>query len=190
MKKLICPLLFLTVYVFIPFVEVDASNSVKPDYALETVQGTSLVQSVKNLEIALPESATIRLIEGGSYTGKLTSFSSANIILSASGQSRTIPRSHISQIELRGTVWIPNPDGNIEAYAIRGISQPLENVPVDALTWDGVSSLAILNLQGVMTQGEFNRLNRNPELVYALVRMQFDSSDLDKMNVRIKALGQ
>lgn len=142
------------------------------------------------LEVALPESATVRLTSGRSVTGKLTRFSASDLTLSVSGQSRTLPHAQIRQVEMRGTVWIPNPDGNIEAYRIRGLSQSLENVPVSALVWNDSSNLASLNLQGVLTQGEFNSLTSNPSLIYALSRVSFESSSSNTMNVTVRSLAR
>jgi hypothetical protein len=92
-------------------------------------------------------------------------------------------------VELRGTVWIPNPDGTTAPLPlpIRGLSQDLENVPIRALAWNGSPSLARLNLQGVLSQGEFNRLTGNPELIYALTRMQFEPSNSTTMDVKVKS---
>ena len=142
------------------------------------------------LEVALPESATVRLTSGGSVTGKLTRFSASDLTLSVSGQSRTLPHAQIRQMEMGDTVWIRNPDGNREARRIRGVSQSLENVPVSALVWNDSSNLASLNLQGVLTQGEFNRLTSNPSLIYALSRVSFESSSSNTMNVTVKSLAR
>jgi hypothetical protein len=156
----------------------------------ELAQSGRSTQSGRVLEVALPEFATVRLTSGGSVTGKLTSFSAGDLTLSASGQSRTLPHAQVRQVEMGGTVWVPNPDGNMEAYRIRGLSQSLENVPVSALAWNDSSSLANLNLQGVLTQGEFNRLTRNPSLIHALIRVNFESSNSNTMNITVRSLAR
>jgi len=145
-------------------------------------------QSGRILQVALPESATVRLTQGGSYSGNLTGFSSDNLTLSAGRQSITLAHSQIRQVEFSGTVWIPTPGGDVQLYRIRGLSQALENVPANALIWDGSSSLANLNLQGVLTQGEFSRLTRDSDLVYALIRVNFEPSNSNTMDVTVKSL--
>lgn len=156
----------------------------------DLAQSGGNTQSSRILQVALPEFATVRLREGGSYTGELTGFSANNLTLSASGQSMRLAHSQIRQVEFGGTVWVPTPNGDIQPYRIRGLSQALENVPVNALNWDGSSSLANLNLQGVLTQGEFNRLTRNSDLIYALIRVNFEPSNSSTMDVRVKSLAR
>ncbi len=142
------------------------------------------------LEVALPESATVRLTSGRSVSGKLTRFSASDLTLSIRGQSQTLPHAQIRQVEMRGSVWIPNPDGNREARPIRGSSRSWENVPVSALVWNDSSNLASLNLQGVLTQRQFNSLTSNPALIYALSRVSFESSNSNTMNVTVTSLAR
>lgn len=168
---------------------VSAKELVKAVSPFQTAQRGN-PQSSRVLQVALPELATVRMNQGGSYTGELTRFSANSLTLSASGQSLTLSHGQIRQVEFGGTVWIPNPNGDIEAYRIRGLSQSLVDVPVNALVWDGSSSLANLNLQGVLTQGEFNNLTRNPSLIYALVGVNFETSSSTMMNVTVKALAR
>lgn len=169
---------------------VGTNSFVKAVTQVEIAQSSGNTQSGRVLQVALPEFATVRLTQGGSYTGKLTGFSANNLTLSASGQSMTLAHSQVRQVEFGGTVWIPNPDGDVEAYRIRGLSQSIERVPMNALTWDSSSNLANLNLQGVLTQGEFNRLTRNPSLIYALIRVNFEPSNATTMDVTVKSLAQ
>ena len=105
----------------------------------ELAQSAGSTQSDRMLQVALPEFATVRLTQGGSYTGELTGFSSDNLTLSVSGQSMTLAHSQIREVAFTGNVWIP---GEPNPYRIRGISLSLEDVPVSALAWNGSSSLA------------------------------------------------
>lgn len=189
MRKLLHRLIVFTIAVTIPLHGVSAEEHTIAERVISGRKEDNLADS-KTIQVALPESAKVTTAAGDSYTGKLTSLSPDNLVLSASGQSLTIPRSQISIIELHGAVWIPNPSGDIEPYIIRGLSIPIDNVPTTALTWNGSSYLATLNLQEVLTDGEFAKLTENHELVYALIRMVPNASDLDSMNLRIRSLGR
>lgn len=173
--------------VMVSLTGVGPTNLVEAVTPLDLAQSGGGTPSGRTLQVALPESATVRLTQGGSYTGELTGFSSDNLTLSASGQSRTIAHSQIREVEFTGNVWIP---GEPNPYRIRGIPQLLEDVPVSALGWNGSSSLASLNLQGVLTQGEFMRLTRDASLIYALKRMNFEPSNSDTMNVTVRSLAR
>lgn len=87
-------------------------------------------------------------------------------------------------------VWIPTSDGALRLRRIRGISQSVPGLPTTALDWDGSSNLADLDLREGMTQGQFNKLTRNPDLVYALTRVQFEGTDRTTMTVRVKSLSR
>lgn len=146
----------------------------------------SIISNQRMLEVALPESATVRLTAGGSYTGELTAFDAENLTLSANGFSQTVPVAEILQVEFQGNVWIHNPDGQIRSRRIRGISVTLEGVPTNALELTDSSNLAMLDLEAVLSDGEFDQLSSNPNLIHALKQLQF--SDSESMAVKIVAV--
>jgi len=149
---------------------------------------TSLAQTNRVLPVAVGDNATVRLTRGGSRSGQLTALTPTSLTLANAGQSQTLGISEVQRLELRGQVAIANPDGRVTPIRIRGVSQLIPNVPVTALTWSGRPSLASLNLQGVLSQAEFNHLTADPSLVYALTQMEFESVNRTTMNVRVKAL--
>ncbi|WP_157620787.1 hypothetical protein [Synechococcus sp. PCC 7335] len=188
MRKLLHRLIVLTAAIIVPMYGVSAEDYAISDFDSRQGKENDLIQTSTKLQVVLPESAKVTMSTGGSYTGNLASISSESLVLAAGGQSIDIPRSQVSRVDLYGTAWIRNLDGDREAYTIRGLSIPLEDVPTTALTWNGTSSLATLDLQGVLTASELARLTRNSELVYALVRIVSKPSDPENMHIRVKSL--
>lgn len=133
--------------------------------------------SQRVLEVALPKSATVRLTAGGSYTGRLTTFNSTNLTLSADGFSQTIPLAQIGQIEFQGDVWIQNEEGTrrFRRRRIRGLTQTLVGVPRTALVLGSLSSMGTLNLEHVLSQAEYERLSSNPERIHVIKELLFDT---------------
>ena len=140
------------------------------------------------LSVALPDSATVWLAQGGSRNGELTEFNTNSLTLVTGGNQETFDLTEVTSVEFGSAVWIPTPDGELRLRRIRGISQSVEGLPTAALDWDGPPNLADLDLQEGMTQGEFNKLTRDPDLVFALTRVQFEGTDRTTMNVRVKSL--
>lgn len=153
---------------------------------LSLAQTSSKSQSNRVLPVALPNSATVWLAQGGSRTGELTGFNASTLTLD--GTANQIPLTQVTSVEFGNEVWIPTPEGELRLRRIRGISQSVPGLPTAALDWSGPPNLADLDLQAGMTQGEFNKLTENPDLAYALTRIQFEGSDRATMTVRVKAL--
>ncbi len=148
----------------------------------------SPAQTSRVLPVAVGDNATVRLTRGGSRSGQLTALTPTTLTLFSAGQSQTLGIAEVQRLELRGQVAIANPEGRVTLIRIRGVSQRIPDVPVTALTWSGRPSLASLNLQGVLSQAEFNRLTADPSLVYALTQMEFEAANRTTMDVRVKAL--
>jgi len=155
---------------------------------LPLTQTSGKSQANRVLPVALPDSATVWLAQGGSRTGELTAFNANTLTLD--GTASPIPLAQVTLVEFGNEVWMPTSDGALRLRRIRGISQSVPGLPTTALDWDGSSNLANLDLREGMTQGEFNKLTHNPDLVYALTRVQFEGTDRTTMTVRVKSLSR
>jgi small nuclear ribonucleoprotein (snRNP)-like protein len=139
----------------------------------------------KVLEVALPESATVTLVAGESYTGELTAFDSTELTISVDSFSETFSLAQISNVEFQGEVWFTNSEGRRRRASIRGIVIPIEDVPVSALELSPSPDLATLDLENVLSDSEFIRLADEPR---ALKKIQLDSSEI--MTVKIVGIRQ
>jgi len=142
--------------------------------------------SQRILEVVLPESATVRLTSGESYTGELTAFDSSNLTLSSGSFSQPVPLAQVREVEFQGNVWIISPDGRQTTRPIRGLAVPLEDVPVDALALSGSLNSASLDLTDVLDDEEFARLARDTSKIHAVVEITFTSPE--QMDVTVKAV--
>ena len=135
------------------------------------------------LEVAVPSSAIVRLKQGGSYTGELIAFNSGNLQLAANGSSETVPLSQIKQVEFQDDVWIVTPAGTRKPVPIRGITIPIEAVPITAFNLENPPHTALLKLETVLSQSEFERLSSKADRIHVLKKIQFESSE--KMTIMI-----
>ena len=135
------------------------------------------------LEVAVPSSVIIRLKQGGSYTGELIAFNSRNLEVTANSFSETVPLSQIKQVEFQDDVWIVTPAGTRKRVPIRGITIPLEAVPITAFNLKNPPHTALLNLETVLSQSEFERLSSKADRIHVIKKIQFESSE--KMTIMI-----
>ncbi|GAB4377391.1 MAG: hypothetical protein Kow00121_26700 [Elainellaceae cyanobacterium] len=178
-------LICVTIIVLVGFSKDVTAKHGKP---LELAQLAQISESANQrvLEVALPESATVRLTAGGSYTGELTAFNSTHLTLSANSYSETVPLAQVQQVEFQGDVWIRNADGVIRLGPVRGYPVTFNRVPVAALELADSSSIGRLNLNNVLNDEEFARLSRDTDRIHAVTKILFESSDV--MEVTVKAV--
>ena len=149
----------------------------------EIAQRSGTVNQERLLTVAVPSSAIVRLKQGGSYTGGLTAFNSRNLVIAANGSSETVPLSQIKQVEFQGDVWIVTPEGTRKRVPIRGITIPLEAVPVTAFNLGNPPHTAMLNLETVLNQEEFERLSGQTDRIHVVKKILFESPET--MTIRI-----
>ena len=146
-------------------------------------QSSLIANNQQLLEVAVPSSAVVRLPQGGSSTGELTAFNPKDLVISASGFSETVALSEIKEIEFQGDVWITTTSGTRKRVPIRGLTIPLEAVPVSALNLDTPPSKAVLNLETVLSKEEFEKLTGQTKRIHVIKKILFDSSD--KMTIDV-----
>jgi hypothetical protein len=176
--------LIIATAIILPLAGIAIVPIVQATPLLQTQRGNR-AQANRILPVALPDSAIVWLTNGNSHSGELMEFNANTLRLSS--MSNPIPLAQVTTIEFGDDVWIPSPGGELRLRRIRGLSQSIDGLPASALTWNGPPTMAELNLQAGMTQGEFNKLTRDPDLTYALTRVQFGGADGATMNVRIKS---
>ncbi len=138
------------------------------------------------LELAVPNSAIVRLKQGNSYTGKLTAFNVENLEIVANSFSETVTFSQIKQVEFQGDIWIVISNETRKRVPIRGLSIPLEAVPVNAFKLENPPHKAVLDLGTVLNEEEFERLSSQTNKIYVVKKILFDSSET--MTIRIVAV--
>lgn len=160
-----------------------ADESLTADKSGKIAQSSPSINQEQLLEVVVPSSTIVRLKQGGSYTGMLTAFNSQNLVITANGFSETVPLSQIQELEFQGDVWIPIPEGNRRRVPIRGITIPLEAVPVNAFNLGNPHQRATVNLEKVLSQEEFERLSGLTEKIYVVNKILFESADI--MTIRL-----
>ena len=143
----------------------------------EITQSSPTANKEQLLEVVVPSSAIVRLKQKGSYTGELIAFNSKNLVITANGFSETVPLSKIEQVEFQGDVWIVTQAGTRKRVPIRGISIPLEAVPVTAFNLVNPPHTAMLNLETVLSQEEFDRLSSQTKRIHVVKKILFESSE-------------
>ncbi len=149
----------------------------------EIAQSSGTANKEQLLEVAVPSSAIVRLKQEGSYTGELIAFNSTNLMIAANGFSETVLLSQIKQVEFQGDVWIDTPAGTRKRVPIRGITIPLKAVPVTAFNLGNPPHTAMLNLETVLSQEEFERLSSQTNRIHVVKKILFESSET--MTIRI-----
>lgn len=160
-----------------------ANGSLTADKSWKIAQGSPSINQEQSLEVVLPTSTIVRLKQGGSYTGMLAAFNSQSLEIAANGFSETIPLSQIQEVEFQGDVWISTPEGNRKRVPIRGITIPLEEVPVNAFNLGNSPQTAILNLEKVLSQEQFERLSSQTEKIHVVKKILFESAET--MTIRL-----
>jgi hypothetical protein len=77
--------------------------------------------------VALPTTATVRLRNGGSLSGRLLKLTATSITLAMGQQSRTLALSDVSGIDFAqpNDLWVTLPQGRRQLRPIRGLSLPM-----------------------------------------------------------------
>ncbi len=151
----------------------------------EIAQRSQTSKKEQLLEVAVPTSAIVRLTPKKSYTGELIDFNSRNLEITANGFSEKVALSEVKQIEFKGDVWIVTPNGTRKRVPIRGITIPLEGVPVKAFKLENPPHKAMLDLATVLNEEEFERLSGQTNRVHVVKKILFESSET--MTIRIVA---
>ncbi len=156
----------------------------------EIAQTSENINKEQLLEVFVPTSAIVRLTKGGSYTGELRAFNAQNLEITANNFSQIFSLSQIKQVEFQGDVWIVTPNGTKKRLRlpIRGITIPLEKVPVTAFKLENPPHKAILDLGTVLNEEEFDRLSSKTNKIHVVKKILFDSQENklpETMTIRI-----
>jgi len=148
------------------------SSSVKKSY----------VSSQKmDLEVAVPETATISRSEGkSSLTGNLSNFSDKDVTISANGYSEKVPLTQIKSIEFNGDVWIK---GQKLPAQIRGITKILEGLPVGSFKLDNSQKSAVISLKTMTSRGLERFLKDTANKPFGVKAIILEQSD--KLTIKI-----
>jgi hypothetical protein len=116
-----------------------------------SVKKSSVASQKTDLEVAVPETATISRNDGkSSLTGSLSNFSDKDVTISANGYSEAVPLPQIKSIEFNGDVWIK---GQALPARIRGITKTLEGLPVGSFKLDSSQKSAVISLKTMTSRG-------------------------------------
>jgi hypothetical protein len=140
--------------------------------------------------VALPGTATVRLKQGGSLSGRLVKLTPAALTLAVGQQSQTVALASVSAIEFAqpNDLWVSLPNGRRQQVRpIRGLSVPIDALPSSAIQVDGERDTAVVDLTAVLTDEQFDRLNRNPDVVYVLSRLKV--RDEGRLELRVRSYG-
>ncbi len=130
--------------------------------------------------VALPPTATVRLKQGGSLSGRLVRFSPAALTLAAASQSESVPLGQVTRVDFvePQDLWVSLPDGRRRiARPLRGMTVPLPGMFSSAVKVIGARDTALVDLSGVLSEAQFARLTANPKVVPVLTRMEVVKGD-------------
>jgi hypothetical protein len=124
--------------------------------------------------VGLPATATVRLRQGGSLSGRLVALTATTLTLAVGQQSQTVPRNLVSSVEFAqpNDLWVSLPRGRRQLRPIRGLSLPVDPLPSAAIQLDRGSETALVDLTTVFSEAQFAKLTRNPEVVHVLKRLE------------------
>jgi len=125
--------------------------------------------------VVLPATATVRLKQGGSLSGRLVKLTVSAVTLSVGHQNQTVALTKVSTIEFAqpNNLWVTLSNGRRQqARPIRGLSLPFDALPSSAIQVDGVRDTLIVDLTSALTDEQFAKLTRNPEVVHVLKRLE------------------
>lgn len=123
--------------------------------------------------LALPPVATVRLKQGGSLSGRLVKLSTSSVTLAvgSGGRTRSVALAKIESIDYvqPNDLWVTRSNGLRQQFRpVRGLSLPIEALPISSFHVDGAGDMAIVDLTTVFTDDQFARLSQNPEVMYVL----------------------
>ncbi|MFM7287468.1 MAG: hypothetical protein ACKO02_11750 [Cyanobium sp.] len=124
--------------------------------------------------VALPAMATVRLRRGGSLSGRLLKLTATAITLAMDSQIRTLALADVSGIDFAqpNDLWVTLPQGRRQLRPIRGLSLPLDPLPSASIQLDRGGENAVVDLTPVLSEAQFAKLTRNPEVVHVLKRLE------------------
>jgi hypothetical protein len=146
-----------------------------------SVKKSSVASQKTDLEVAVPETATIFRNDGrSSLTGSLSNFSNKDVTISANGYSETVPLTQIELIEFNGDVWIK---GQALPARVRGITKTLEGLPVGSFKLDNSQKRAVISLKTMTSRGLERFLKDNANTPFGVKAIFIERSD--KLRIKI-----
>lgn len=136
--------------------------------------------------VALPATATVRLKQGASLSGRLVKLTASTITLALGQQSQTLELAKVSSIEFTkpNDLWVTLPNGRRQLRPIRGLSLPIDALPSSAIQVERGSDTALVDLTAVLSEAQFAKLTRNPDLVYVLNWLEVSADGSIRLRVR------
>ncbi len=140
--------------------------------------------------LVLPATATVRMKQGGSLSGRLVKLTASTVTLAVGQQSQTVALNKVSTIEFAqpNDLWVKLPNGRRQQVRpIRGISLPIDALPSSAIRVDGVRDKVIVDLTSALTDEQFANFNRNPDVVHVLNRLDVGADG--SLGLRVRSYG-
>ena len=144
----------------------------------QVAQNLQFNRQQRLLEVAIRESAIIKLKGAPSSSGKLTAFNSQNLTIELAGTSKTIPLSQIEEVQFQGSIFF---EGKKTRPPIRGI-KILPDLPVTALELDNPPIMASLSLKTMSSEG-FERFSENANCPCMITKIILQNPE--KMTVKL-----
>ena len=138
--------------------------------------GLKIAES-QSITVALPEPATVELLNGVAHTGKLLTFGLTDLTVEAGGVAQKLSMTEVRKVVFSEDIWIENLDGNRQQTRIRGLTQNIEGIPITALVIKPSNQTGILNLTDVLSNKEYAKLTSNPDRTYVLKALLFNGSE-------------
>lgn len=140
--------------------------------------------------VALPATATVRLKQGGSLSGRVVKLTSSAVTLAVGHQSQTVSLANVTTIDFAqpNDLWVSLPNGRRQKVRpIRGLSLSIDELPSSSIQVVGTTNTAICDLRQVLTEDQFRRLSRNPDVVFVLNRVQVGADG--RLGLRVRPYG-
>lgn len=137
--------------------------------------------------VLLPPQAIVTLRSGALLSGRLIELTPKALTLATGTSRRTLPLVELQAVEFpaQQELWLPEADGGRKRLRpIRGLSLPIDELPSSAMSVDGNADTAIVDLTPVLTEGQFAKLTRNPNVVYVLNRLELAADGTLGLQVR------
>lgn len=137
--------------------------------------------------VLLPSQASVTLRSGAVLRGRLIGLTPKALTLATGTSRRTLPLAELQAVEFpaQQELWLPEADGGRRRLRpIRGLSLPIDELPSSALRLDGHRGTATVDLTPVLTEAQFAKLTRNPNVVYVLNRLELAADGTLGLRVR------
>ncbi len=171
-------ILALTIAISLAGIGIGGNARTAPYKLWQIAQSLQFNKQQRLLEVAIRESAIIKLKRGSSYSGKLTAFNSQNLTIELAGASETIPFSQIEEVEFQGSIFF---EGKKTRPPIRGI-KILPDLPVTALDLANPPIMASLSLKTMSNEG-FERFSENENCPCMIAKIILQNNE--KMTVKL-----